>query len=181
MLPINLMFETSLLLIFFHSLTSQFLPLQPGGHLFLSTISRTLLSKLLTITIAEDLFKLVEPGTHTHSQYIKPSELLGFFRNDLGWYNSQSSHSTSSSTSTSTSTSRLISPSSPPFPSIKIKDEQRDLIPQELKWEIRGSAFNPIKNGWTLFDRSKDGNGEDWSTLCNYFFWIRKPVEEEIR
>lgn len=53
---------------------------KPGGHLFLSTISRTPLAYLLTIFAAERLFRMVEPGTHTFSKYVKPSELVDFYR-----------------------------------------------------------------------------------------------------
>ncbi|KDE08322.1 hypothetical protein MVLG_01363 [Microbotryum lychnidis-dioicae p1A1 Lamole] len=58
---------------------------KPGGHLLLSTISRTPLAHLLTITLAENLLRFVTPGTHTYSKYIKPSELQHFFESDLGW------------------------------------------------------------------------------------------------
>lgn len=70
------------------TLVSVFLPsvatLQPGGHLFMSTISRTVLSHLLTITLAEDVLRLVSPGTHTSSKFVNPEELDAFF-DDLGW------------------------------------------------------------------------------------------------
>ncbi|KLO12722.1 3-demethylubiquinone-9 3-methyltransferase [Schizopora paradoxa] len=52
---------------------------KPGGHLFLSTIARTPLSYLLTIFAAEHVLRLVSPGTHTHSKFVNPSELLDFF------------------------------------------------------------------------------------------------------
>jgi len=58
--------------------------LQPGGHLLLSTISRTPLARLLTITLAEDVLRLVTPGTHTYHKYIKPQELADFFA-EKGW------------------------------------------------------------------------------------------------
>ncbi|KZT59029.1 ubiquinone biosynthesis O-methyltransferase [Calocera cornea HHB12733] len=58
--------------------------LEPGGHLFLSTISRTPLAHLLTITMAEDTLGLVAPGTHTYEKFIRPSELVSFF-DHLGW------------------------------------------------------------------------------------------------
>ena len=54
--------------------------LQPGGHLFLSTIARTPLSYFLTILMAEDVLRFVAPGTHTYSKYVNPYELEGFFR-----------------------------------------------------------------------------------------------------
>lgn len=59
---------------------------KPGGHLFLSTIARTPLSWFLTIFMAEDVLRLVTPGTHTHSQYINPQELINFFKDDRKWY-----------------------------------------------------------------------------------------------
>lgn len=57
---------------------------KPGGHLILSTISRTPLSKLLTITLAEDVLRLVTPKTHTYSKYIQPGELVGFVNKEMG-------------------------------------------------------------------------------------------------
>ncbi|KAG9018376.1 Hexaprenyldihydroxybenzoate methyltransferase, mitochondrial [Tulasnella sp. JGI-2019a] len=68
---------------------------KPGGHLFLSTISRTPLAHFLTITMAEDVLKLVSQGTHAYDKYVKPSELISLFRNDLGWI--QPTHAPSSS------------------------------------------------------------------------------------
>lgn len=59
---------------------------KPGGHLFMSTIARTPLSWFLTIFMAEDVLRLVTPGTHTHHQYINPKELVDFFQNELKWY-----------------------------------------------------------------------------------------------
>ncbi|KAH8926217.1 ubiquinone biosynthesis O-methyltransferase [Atractiella rhizophila] len=54
--------------------------LKPNGHLILSTISRTPLSQLLTISIAENrFFGSVAPGTHTYNQFVKPEELRRFF------------------------------------------------------------------------------------------------------
>ncbi|CED82458.1 hexaprenyldihydroxybenzoate methyltransferase [Phaffia rhodozyma] len=57
---------------------------KPGGHLVLSTISRTALAHLLTITLAETVLRLVSPGTHTSSKFVKPTELDEFF-DSLGW------------------------------------------------------------------------------------------------
>ncbi|KAG6819371.1 hypothetical protein H0H93_012454 [Arthromyces matolae] len=53
---------------------------KPGGHLFLSTISRTPLAWFLTIFLAEDVFRKVSRGTHTYSKFIKPTELVSFFQ-----------------------------------------------------------------------------------------------------
>ncbi|GAA5928455.1 hexaprenyldihydroxybenzoate methyltransferase [Sporobolomyces koalae] len=58
---------------------------KPGGHLLLSTISRTALAKLLTITMAEHVLRLVTPGTHTYSKYLKPEELQEFFDERKWW------------------------------------------------------------------------------------------------
>ncbi|KAJ7150340.1 S-adenosyl-L-methionine-dependent methyltransferase [Mycena filopes] len=68
--------------------------LKPGGHLFLSTISRTALAYFLTIFIAEDVLRKVSRGTHTHAKFVRPEELVAFFRQypkagspwvDAGW------------------------------------------------------------------------------------------------
>ncbi|KAJ7603755.1 S-adenosyl-L-methionine-dependent methyltransferase [Mycena polygramma] len=53
---------------------------KPGGHLFLSTISRTTLAYFLTIFMAEDVLRKVARGTHTHAKFIRPEELTAFFR-----------------------------------------------------------------------------------------------------
>ncbi|KAG8908639.1 Hexaprenyldihydroxybenzoate methyltransferase, mitochondrial [Tulasnella sp. 403] len=61
---------------------------KPGGHIFLSTISRTPLARFLTITMAEDVLRMVSRGTHSYDKFIKPSELVAFFRKDLSWISS---------------------------------------------------------------------------------------------
>ncbi|KAJ6610214.1 S-adenosyl-L-methionine-dependent methyltransferase [Mycena sp. CBHHK59/15] len=53
---------------------------KPGGHLFLSTISRTPLAYFLAIFMAEDVLRKVARGTHTHAKFIQPDELTAFFR-----------------------------------------------------------------------------------------------------
>jgi len=47
----------------------------PGGLLILSTLNRTLKSRILGIGVAEHLLRWVEPGTHDWSKFVKPSEL----------------------------------------------------------------------------------------------------------
>ncbi|MDO6569075.1 bifunctional 2-polyprenyl-6-hydroxyphenol methylase/3-demethylubiquinol 3-O-methyltransferase UbiG [Alteromonas sp. 1_MG-2023] len=49
---------------------------KPGGHVFFSTLNRNIKSYLMGIVGAEYLLKLVPKGTHDHSRFIKPSELL---------------------------------------------------------------------------------------------------------
>ncbi len=49
--------------------------LNPNGKLIISTINRNLLSKLLTIDIAENYLKWIPINTHTYYKFIKPNEL----------------------------------------------------------------------------------------------------------
>jgi 2-polyprenyl-6-hydroxyphenyl methylase / 3-demethylubiquinone-9 3-methyltransferase len=49
--------------------------LNPGGHLVLSTINRTLKSYMKMIIGAEYILNLIPKNTHHYSQFIKPSEL----------------------------------------------------------------------------------------------------------
>ena len=49
---------------------------KPGGHVFFSTLNRNIKSYLMGIVGAEYLLKLVPRGTHDHSRFIKPSELM---------------------------------------------------------------------------------------------------------
>lgn len=49
---------------------------KPGGHVFFSTLNRNIKSYLMGIIGAEYLLKLVPKGTHDHSRFIKPSELI---------------------------------------------------------------------------------------------------------
>jgi len=59
---------------------------KPGGHLFLSSISRTPTSYFFTIFMAEHVLRLVRPGTHEYAKYIKSSEIIEFFsRPEIGW------------------------------------------------------------------------------------------------
>lgn len=49
--------------------------LRPGGMFLFDTINRNPLARLATITVAEDLLKLLPKGTHDPEMFIKPSEL----------------------------------------------------------------------------------------------------------
>ncbi len=49
--------------------------LRPGGLFLFDTINRNLLSRLATITMAEDILRLLPRGTHDPALYIKPVEL----------------------------------------------------------------------------------------------------------
>ena len=135
----------------------KFLPWkQPGGHLFLSTISRTPLAYALTILLAEDILRKVTSGTHTYSKFIKPAELVRFFREyrspgkvDLG-----ADHLDSTLPSVGP---WISTPSSSTY------------LPR-LQAELRGLIYNPLQARWILAPR------DAWGALeCNYLFWVRKP------
>lgn len=50
--------------------------LKPGGTLFLSTLNRTLKSRLVGIIGAEYVLRVLPLGTHDYAKFIKPSELV---------------------------------------------------------------------------------------------------------
>lgn len=54
--------------------------LEPGGHLFLSTINRNPKSYLFAILGAEYLLRLLPRGTHDYRKFIRPSELSAMAR-----------------------------------------------------------------------------------------------------
>lgn len=54
--------------------------MQPKGVLLISTINKTVLSRLLTIDLAENMFGWVAKGTHHHDKYVKPEELLEMYK-----------------------------------------------------------------------------------------------------
>ena len=49
--------------------------LRPGGFFLFDTINRNPLARMATITIAEDLLRLLPRGTHDPAMFIKPAEL----------------------------------------------------------------------------------------------------------
>ena len=119
---------------------------QPGGHLFLSTISRTPLAYALTILLAEDILRKVTSGTHTYSKFIKPVELVKFFRQYR-------------------SAGELDHPARSVSPWIS----SSTYLPR-LQAELRGLIYNPFQARWILAPRNT------WGALeCNYLFWVRKP------
>ena len=54
--------------------------LEPGGHLFLSTINRNPKSYLFAVIGAEYILRLLPRGTHDYRKFIKPSELSSMAR-----------------------------------------------------------------------------------------------------
>lgn len=59
---------------------------KPGGWLVGSTIARTWLSWFTTNLVAEDILRIVPPGTHDWNKYINDEELMGWFAGS-GWTN----------------------------------------------------------------------------------------------
>jgi len=49
--------------------------LRPGGLFLFDTINRNPLARLATITVAEDILRLLPRGTHDPTMFIKPAEL----------------------------------------------------------------------------------------------------------
>jgi 2-polyprenyl-6-hydroxyphenyl methylase/3-demethylubiquinone-9 3-methyltransferase len=50
--------------------------LKPGGMFLFDTINRNPIARLATITVAEDLLRILPKGTHDPDMFIKPAELL---------------------------------------------------------------------------------------------------------
>jgi 2-polyprenyl-6-hydroxyphenyl methylase / 3-demethylubiquinone-9 3-methyltransferase len=51
-------------------------PLKKGGRIFLSTLNRTIKSRVLGIYAAEYVLRALPIGTHDYSKFVKPSELV---------------------------------------------------------------------------------------------------------
>lgn len=54
--------------------------LKPGGHLFLSTLNRTMKAYVNAIIGAEYVLRMLPRGTHDYKKFIKPSELAAMLR-----------------------------------------------------------------------------------------------------
>lgn len=50
---------------------------RPGGHMFVSTLNRNLLSFIVGIVGAEYLFRILPRGTHQWRRFVRPDELEG--------------------------------------------------------------------------------------------------------
>lgn len=113
-------------------------------------MNRTPLSYFLTILLAEQVLRLVTPGTHTYSKYIKPTELIDFFKQYRSPLNVESG--------------KLSRPwINPHLP-----------YPTRTEAEVRGIFYNPIQARWILAPRDMDLASE-----CNYLFWVRKPKSQQ--
>ncbi len=49
--------------------------LKPGGHIFFSTLNRTLKARALAVFAAESVLRIVPKGTHDYNKFITPLEL----------------------------------------------------------------------------------------------------------
>jgi polyprenyldihydroxybenzoate methyltransferase/3-demethylubiquinol 3-O-methyltransferase len=107
--------------------------------------------------VAEKLFGWVADGTHTHSKYVNPHELIDFF----------SKHR-------STADSR-------PWITKAHQYNQSVLpvaVPSRHEAEVRGLIWEPFRNMWHLTPRSASYGLLGWATRQgNYVFWVRKPSE----
>ncbi|ODO02106.1 3-demethylubiquinone-9 3-O-methyltransferase [Cryptococcus wingfieldii CBS 7118] len=119
---------------------------KPGGHLILSTISRTPLSQLLTITLAEDVLRLVTPGTHTYRKFVRPEELRRFVYSDMGGFG------------------------------IWERNEDASDIRDGEVGETRGIIYDPLKGGWNLWGGVEGSWFKDLGEACNYMFYAKKRV-----
>ena len=54
--------------------------LRPGGLYFFGTINKTLKARFFAIFVAEDLLRMVPPGTHDFKRFVRPSVLAGVLR-----------------------------------------------------------------------------------------------------
>lgn len=55
--------------------------LRPGGVFLFDTINRNLFSRLATVTLAEDILRLLPRGTHDPALFIKPHEIRNALQN----------------------------------------------------------------------------------------------------
>ncbi|WVO18396.1 3-demethylubiquinone-9 3-O-methyltransferase [Cryptococcus depauperatus] len=119
---------------------------KPGGHLILSTINRSPLSQLLTITMAEDVLRLVTPGTHTYHKFVKPHELRRFVHSDMGGFDTWH------------------------------KNDDGSDIRQDEVGETRGIVYNPLKGAWKLWDGEERSWKKEVGEACNYMYHARKKA-----
>jgi 2-polyprenyl-6-hydroxyphenyl methylase/3-demethylubiquinone-9 3-methyltransferase len=54
--------------------------LEPGGHLFMSTLNRNAMSFAVAILGGEYITRIIPKGTHQYDRFIKPSELCHWLR-----------------------------------------------------------------------------------------------------
>lgn len=117
---------------------------KPGGHLLLSTISRTPLAQLLTLTLAEDVLRLVTPGTHTYDKFIKPEELRRFVASDMG--------------------GEAVWERNPNAAELEAKEIG----------ETRGIVYDPLGGQWRLWPGAQGTIQKSLGEIVNYMYHVKK-------
>ncbi|GFZ45901.1 hypothetical protein JCM24511_03634 [Saitozyma sp. JCM 24511] len=117
---------------------------KPGGHLILSTISRTPLARLLTLTLAEDVLRLVTPGTHTYRKFVRPEELRRFVFGSMGGYD------------------------------VWERPTGADDVRTEEVGETRGIVYDPLGGRWRLWGGAEGTWGKEVGEECNYMYHVKK-------
>ena len=56
--------------------------IKPNGLIIISTINRSIFSKMIVIKIAEDILKKIPAGTHNYKKFIKPIEIKNYFNSE---------------------------------------------------------------------------------------------------
>ena len=54
--------------------------IKPNGIIIISTINRSILSKMIVIKFAEDILKIIPSGTHNYKKFIRPIEIKNYFK-----------------------------------------------------------------------------------------------------
>lgn len=137
---------------------------KPGGHLILSTISRTPLARLVAISLAESpLIRLAPAGSHHYEKFIRPDEIINYFTEELKWPGpiDPISHTPGSEHQQAKLGNHL----------------GRDQKSLRYNMEVRGTTYLPWLGEWKLF-APDDGKGavQSLAKSCNYFFGARKPL-----
>lgn len=117
---------------------------RPGGHLVLSTISRTPLSQLLTLTLAEDVLRLVTPGTHTYHKFVRPEELRRFVYADMGGFD------------------------------VWERNTDASDIAVDAVGETRGIVYDPLASTWKLWPGAEGTWMKGMGEYVNYMYSARK-------
>ena len=110
----------------------------------MSTISRTALARLLTITVAESVLRLVTPGTHTYSKFIKPEELRRFVFAEMGGHDVWHRNTDAS-----------------------------DIRTDEVG-STQGIIYDPLAGGWALWNGTEGNWSKGLGEGCNYMFHAKK-------
>lgn len=119
---------------------------RPGGHMVLSTISRTPLAQFLTLTLAEDILRFVTPGTHTYEKYVRPEELRRFVYAEMGG-----------------------------FERWERRNDAGDIVNDEVG-ETRGIIYDPIGARWRLTPGAEGTWLKPLGEIVNYMYHAKKRV-----